>query len=69
MIAFRNYRLLASIFFLPSAFALQCGQPLTTPCLGATDIRYNAEASNDAIDQAAGAFVSATVAVPPTYNE
>lgn len=52
MIAFRNYRLLASIFFLPSAFALQCGQPLTTPCLGATDIRYNAEASNDAIDQA-----------------
>jgi hypothetical protein len=57
MTAYRNYLLLASIFLLPSATALQCGQALTTPCLGATDIRYNAEASNDAIKQADGAFV------------
>ena len=63
MIAFRNYPLLASLLILPSAFALQCGQTLTTPCLGATDIRYNAEASNDVTDQAEGTLVC--VPVPP----
>ena len=31
--------------------ALKCGRPLTTKCLGDTDIRYNKQASNSAKDQ------------------
>jgi len=41
-------------FFLllpPSALAIKCGRPLTTACLGDTDIRYDPDSSNSAIDQ------------------
>jgi hypothetical protein len=54
MIGFLHYRVFSFLVLLQSAVALQCGQPLTTQCLGATDVRYNPAASNNAVDQAQG---------------
>lgn len=54
MIGFLHCRVFSTLVLLQSAVALQCGQPLTTQCLGATDVRYNPGASNDAVDQAQG---------------
>ena len=48
------HRLIASLLaVVHSVAALRCGQALTKECLGATDIRYNKDASNAAKDQAA----------------
>lgn len=43
--------LLGSLLALHYVAALKCGRPLTTKCLGDTDIRYNKHASNSAKDQ------------------
>jgi hypothetical protein len=46
---------LLTAFFFHCSVALQCGDTLTTPCLGQTDIRYDPKSSNNAVDQAEGA--------------
>ena len=54
MTAFLNYCLFATLVLARSTDAFKCGTSVTTECLGATDIRYDATASNNAADQAEG---------------
>ena len=54
MTAFLNYCLFATLVLARSTDAFKCGTSVTTECLGATDIRYDPTASNDAADQAEG---------------
>lgn len=48
-----NFRVAALLLtHLPVSEAIKCGRPLTTACLGDTDIRYDPKSSNAAADQA-----------------
>jgi hypothetical protein len=48
---------LTVVFLCGLTNGLQCGEVLTTPCLGSSDIRYDPKASNDASDQADGTLL------------
>jgi hypothetical protein len=49
---FTSFAAVVLLGLLQSSAAFKCGRPLTTACLGDTDIGYDPDASNAAVDQA-----------------